>query len=210
LPNPGSARIVLTTFHADEQVLRALRAGAGGFLLKDTRPAEILRAISRVAAGEPILSPAVTRQLIAHVGTTGGDARRRNAQAALAGLSEREVAAAVGRGRSNAQISMELFMSVATVKAHVSSILLKLDLNNRPVSGWSPPGGGPHTVSRSARRGWYIRCRRPNRPNARRCWAPSASPGRRSRRNSRNPWCGWILAVPGRPRPRWGCRRWCT
>ena len=131
-PDPPEV-IVLTTFHADEYVLRALRAGASGFLLKDTRPTEILHAISRVAAGEPILSPEVTRQLIAHVGTTGGEARRRHARAMLARLSEREreVAVAVGRGRSNAQISDELFMSVATAKAHVSSILTKLDLNNR-------------------------------------------------------------------------------
>jgi DNA-binding NarL/FixJ family response regulator len=125
--------IVLTTFHADEYVLRALRAGASGFLLKDTRPTEILNAIFRVAAGEPILSPAVTRQLIAHVGSTGAYARQRHARTMLARLSEREreVAVAVGRGRSNAEISNELFMSVATVKAHVSSSLTKLDLNNR-------------------------------------------------------------------------------
>jgi DNA-binding NarL/FixJ family response regulator len=125
--------VVLTTFQADEYVLRALRAGASGFLLKDTPAADILRAIQRVAVGEPILSPSVTRQLIAHVGTTGIDARRRQARNALAALSdrEREVATAVGRGSSNAQISAELFMSVATVKAHVSSILTKLGLNNR-------------------------------------------------------------------------------
>lgn len=124
---------VLTTFHADEYVLRALRAGASGFLLKDTKPAEILRAISRVAAGEPILSPAVTRQLIAHLGDTGENARRQHARSMLGRLSEREreVAVAVGRGRSNAEISGELFMSVATVKAHVSYMLTKLDLNNR-------------------------------------------------------------------------------
>ena len=131
-PDPPEV-IVLTTFHADEYVLRALRAGASGFLLKDTAPTEILRAISRVAAGEPILSPAVTRQLIAHVGAAGAQGRHRHAQQALGKLSERErdVARAVARGRSNAQISNELFMSVATVKAHVSSILTKLDLNNR-------------------------------------------------------------------------------
>ena len=125
--------IVLTTFHADEYVLRALRAGASGFLLKDTPPTEILNAISRVAQGEPILSPVVTRQLIAHVGSTGVDARQRHAKTMLARISdrEREVAVAVGRGRSNAEISEELFMSLATVKAHVSSILTKLDLNNR-------------------------------------------------------------------------------
>jgi DNA-binding NarL/FixJ family response regulator len=131
-PDPPEV-IVLTTFQADEYVLRALRAGASGFLLKDTPAAEILRAIHRVAAGEPILSPAVTRQLIAHVGTTGANARYRHARHTLATLSDRErdVATAVGRGRSNAQISDELFMSVATVKAHVSSILTKLGLNNR-------------------------------------------------------------------------------
>ena len=131
-PNPPEV-IVLTTFHADEQVLRALRAGASGFLLKDTRPTEILYAISRVAAGEPMLSPTVTRQLIAHVGTAGADVRQRHARTSLARLSvrEREVAVAVGRGRSNAEIGDELFMSLATVKAHVSSILTKLDLNNR-------------------------------------------------------------------------------
>ncbi len=131
-PDPPEV-IVLTTFHADAYVLRALRAGASGFLLKDTRPAEMLRAISRVADGEPILSPAVTRQLIAHVGQTDVDTRRQQAQTLLGRLSarEREVAVAIGRGWSNVEIGRELFMSVATVKAHVSHILTKLDLNNR-------------------------------------------------------------------------------
>jgi DNA-binding NarL/FixJ family response regulator len=125
--------IVLTTFDADEYVLRALRAGASGFLLKDTPPVEIPRAVERVAAGEPILSPSVTRQLIAHIGDTDANARRQHARAQLARLSEREreVAMTVGQGRSNAEISGELFMSVATVKQHVSRILTKLDLNNR-------------------------------------------------------------------------------
>jgi len=125
--------IVLTTFHADEYVLRALRAGASGFVLKDTPPADILRAVSRVAAGEPILSPQVTRQLIAHLGDTGATARRQHARSALDRLSEREreVAAAIALGRSNAEIAAGLFVSVATVKAHVSSILTRLDLNNR-------------------------------------------------------------------------------
>jgi DNA-binding NarL/FixJ family response regulator len=131
-PNPPEI-IVLTTFDADEYVLRALRAGASGFLLKDTPPAEILQAVARVAAGEPILSPSVTRQLIAHVGDTAVNARRQHARALLARLSEREreVAMTVGQGRSNAEIGSELFMSVATVKQHVSRILTKLDLNNR-------------------------------------------------------------------------------
>ncbi|WP_433255252.1 response regulator [Streptosporangium sp. CA-135522] len=125
--------VILTTFHADAQVLRALRAGAAGFLLKDTMPGELVAAIRRVGAGEPILSPAVTRQLIAHIAEGGAGARRERARALLAGLSEREreVAVAVGRGKSNAEIAAELYMSVATVKAHVSRVLTKLDLNNR-------------------------------------------------------------------------------
>ncbi len=129
--------LVLTTFDADEQVLRALRAGASGFLLKDTPPAEIVAAVRRVAAGEATLSPAVTRKLIAHVTSTapvpGADPKRERAVRLLDGLSEREreVAVLLGRGRTNAEISAELFMSVATVKAYVSRLLTKLDLNNR-------------------------------------------------------------------------------
>ncbi|MFE2617224.1 response regulator [Micromonospora chalcea] len=129
--------LVLTTFDADEQVLRALRAGASGFLLKDTPPAEIVAAVRRVAAGEATLSPAVTRKLIAHVTGTAPvaspDPKRERAVLLLDGLSEREreVAVLLGRGRTNAEISAELFMSVATVKAYVSRLLTKLDLNNR-------------------------------------------------------------------------------
>ncbi|MFE9681032.1 response regulator [Streptomyces sp. NPDC002701] len=125
--------IVLTTFHADDQVLRALRAGAAGFVLKDTPPTEILHAVRRVAAGDPVLSPTVTRQLMAHAAGGAPDTRRASARTRVAALNdrEREVAEAVGRGWSNAEIATGLFMSVATVKTHVSRILAKLDLNNR-------------------------------------------------------------------------------
>jgi DNA-binding NarL/FixJ family response regulator len=125
--------VVLTTLNADEQVLRALRAGAAGFLLKDTPPADIARAVRLVAAGEAMLSPAVTRRLIDHVADPARDDRQTRAQERLAGLTdrEREVAVGLGRGGSNAEIGAELHMSVATVKAHVSSVLQKLDLNNR-------------------------------------------------------------------------------
>jgi DNA-binding NarL/FixJ family response regulator len=125
--------IVLTTFDADDHVLRALRAGAAGFLLKDTPPPEILRAIRAVAAGEAMLSPAVTRRLIEHVADDGMGARRAHARELLDRLTdrEREVAVAIGQGKSNAEIAAELYMSVATVKAHVSRLLAKLDVDNR-------------------------------------------------------------------------------
>jgi DNA-binding NarL/FixJ family response regulator len=132
-PSPPEV-LMLTTFDADDLVLRALRAGASGFLLKDTPPAEIVRAIELVAAGDSMLSPAVTRRLIDLVarepeaGTPPADAAR-----LLATLSPREleVAKAVGRGLSNADISTELHLSVATVKAHVSRLLEKLAVENR-------------------------------------------------------------------------------
>nr|WP_236031279.1 response regulator transcription factor [Actinoplanes lichenicola] len=130
---PGAPEvIVLTTFDADEFVLGALRAGASGFLLKDTPPAEILRAVRRVSAGEAMLSPTITRQLIAHVAAPAPPSRTR-ATARLDQLSERErdVALALAQGRSNAEIAGDLHMSVATVKAHVSRLLIKLELNNR-------------------------------------------------------------------------------
>jgi DNA-binding NarL/FixJ family response regulator len=135
LPDPPAV-IVLTTFDADEYVVRALRDGATGFLLKDTPPATIVDAVQRVADGEPMLSPSVTTQLIrqiADTSTTSVAERARAARARLAQLSEREqeVAVAVGAGKANAQIATELYMSVATVKAHVSHILTKLDAGNR-------------------------------------------------------------------------------
>ena len=127
------AVVVLTTFDADEQVLRALRAGASGFLLKDTPPEGIVAAILAVAAGEASLSPSITRQLIAQVSDPAGAARTATARAHLAALTdrEREVADAVGRGAANAQIADELAMSVATVKAHVTRLLAKLPVDNR-------------------------------------------------------------------------------
>jgi DNA-binding NarL/FixJ family response regulator len=132
-PKPPAV-LVLTTFDADELVLGALRAGAAGFLLKDTPPAEIVRAIELVGAGDGMLSPTVTRRLIALVaGDADADTRHQRAREKLAALSarEHEVALAVGRGLANAEIGAELFMSVATVKAHVSRLLVKLGVDNR-------------------------------------------------------------------------------
>jgi DNA-binding NarL/FixJ family response regulator len=132
LPSPPDV-LVLTTFQADAYVLDALRAGASGFLLKDTPPAEIIAAVRQVAGGGTSLSPSVARTLIDHVAQSAGLQRRAAAQAALATLSEREhqVAVQVGHGHSNAEIAATLFLSEATVKAHVSRLLTKLNLNNR-------------------------------------------------------------------------------
>ncbi|MFB8208415.1 response regulator [Streptomyces sp. NPDC056010] len=128
--------VVLTTFHADEQVLRAIRAGAAGFVLKDTPPARIVESVRRVAAGDPVLSPAVTRQLMARAAGAGQEERvdraaRARERIALLADREREVAVAVGRGRSNAEIAATLYLSVATVKTQVSRILAKFGFNNR-------------------------------------------------------------------------------
>lgn len=132
LPDPPQV-IVLTTFHADDYVLGALRAGASGFLLKDTAPAEIVQAVRIVHAGEAMLSPSVTRTLLGHVGGGAVDSRRNAALARLAALTdrEREVAIAVAGGASNAEVASQLYMSEATVKAHVSRLLTKLAAANR-------------------------------------------------------------------------------
>jgi DNA-binding NarL/FixJ family response regulator len=125
--------IILTTFDSDDHVLRALRVGASGFLLKHTPPPEIVRAIRTVAAGEPMLSPTVMRQMMSYVAAARADPRRARAREALARLSagERTVAGLVGQGKTNGEISVELSISIATVKAYVSRLLTKLDLNNR-------------------------------------------------------------------------------
>jgi len=123
LPAPPKV-IVLTTFHLDEYVFGALRAGASGFLLKDTPPTDIVQAVR--------LSPAVTRTLIGHFSADTDSSRRAAARQALRALTDREraVAAQVGRGESNADIAGRLYMSEATVKAHVSRVLTKLNAAN--------------------------------------------------------------------------------
>ncbi len=131
-PDPPAV-IVLTTFDADDLVLQALAAGASGFLLKDTPPDRMVAAIRQVAAGEPTLSPTVTAQVIAAATRGAGDGRRNAARAELDVLAEREleVALAIARGLTNAEIAAELYMSVATVKAYVTRILAKLGVDNR-------------------------------------------------------------------------------
>jgi DNA-binding NarL/FixJ family response regulator len=132
-PEPPKV-IVLTTFDADDYVLRALRGGASGFLLKHTPPAQIVEAVHKVAAGNHMLSPSVTAQLIASLGADEPEPQRVLDARSLAGTltsREREVAIAVGQGKVNAQIADELYLSMATVKAHVSRVMIKLQATNR-------------------------------------------------------------------------------
>ncbi|MFB9907777.1 response regulator transcription factor [Allokutzneria oryzae] len=126
------AVLVLTTFDTDELVRRALRAGADGFLLKDTPPADLVAAIRRAARGEPTFSPGILRKLMAQI-ADGDEGRRARARSALATLtqSERRVAEAVGEGLSNAEIAASQFMSVTTIKSYVSRVLVKLEVANR-------------------------------------------------------------------------------
>ena len=131
-PDPPHV-IVLTTFDADEHVVAALAAGADGFLLKDTPPAQILAAIRAVADGDPMLSPSVTRTLIDRLRADSADDRGELALIRLQLLTDREqeVAQAVGRGLTNAEIARELHLSIPTVKAHVSRLFDKLAVTNR-------------------------------------------------------------------------------
>lgn len=124
--------IVLTTFEADDYVVQAVAAGADGFLVKDTPPAEIIDAVRTVVAGDPMLSPSATASLIRQVRSEAPDrSTRALAKVELLTERERDVALAVGRGLSNAEIARELHLSLPTVKAHVSRIFDKLTATNR-------------------------------------------------------------------------------
>ncbi|MFJ9825624.1 response regulator [Streptomyces sp. NPDC101160] len=123
--------LVLTTFDLDEYVFGALRAGAAGFLLKNTDAKDLLEAVRTVARGEGLIAPAVTRRLIAEFAAPSRPAPPDSA--ALDGLTprEREVLSALGAGLSNAEIAVRLEMAEATVKTHVSKVLGKLELRSR-------------------------------------------------------------------------------
>jgi DNA-binding NarL/FixJ family response regulator len=129
---PRHRVLILTTFGLDEYIIDALRAGASGFLLKDAPTQEVVAAVRSVAAGDAVLSPAVTRQLLDHVGRWLPAAVSRE-PAALATLTDREqqVLRMLAAGLSNAEISEALVLSEATVKTHVSNLLGKLGLRDR-------------------------------------------------------------------------------
>ncbi|WP_433295789.1 response regulator transcription factor [Actinoplanes sp. CA-030573] len=125
--------IVLTTFDTDDHVQRAMRAGACGFLLKHEPPGDIARAVCRAAAGEPIFTPSVLRQVMGLAAAVDENPRRDQARRALRQLSpsERHVAQLIADGRTNHEIGVELRMSTATVKAYITRIFTKLELSNR-------------------------------------------------------------------------------
>ncbi|MFE9120544.1 response regulator [Streptomyces sp. NPDC007172] len=130
---PAARVIILTTFGERENVLRALEHGGAGFLLKDTAPAELIRAVRAAAAGDAYLSPGATRHVVDQLATGRAAARAEEARRRVGVLSEREreVLALLGEGLSNADAGKRIHMSEATVKTYVSRILAKLDCENR-------------------------------------------------------------------------------
>lgn len=134
--------VMLTAFGEESTVTNALRAGAHGYLLKDTGPRDLIDAVRRAAAGEPVLAPQVTRQLVdfrTRLGDGSDTASRR-----VAGLTpaERDVLRLLGTGLSNAEIAAQLYLSSGTVKAHISSILTRTDCTNRVQAAVLAHGAG--------------------------------------------------------------------
>ncbi|RVX40844.1 LuxR family two component transcriptional regulator [Nonomuraea polychroma] len=128
--------VVVTTFDLDEYVYGALRGGAVGFVLKDAGPALLVEAVRAANAGDALISPSLTLRLLRHVTSAGAPAAHRPAQP----LSEREieVVRAIARGRTNREIATELFISLSTVKGHVSAIQAKLGVRNRVgIASWA-------------------------------------------------------------------------
>ena len=131
-PSLNDVRVlILTTFDLDEYVHEALRAGASGFLLKDTSPGDLLDAIKVIAAGEALLAPTVTRRLIENFVSTSGTDVRPTGELDLLTEREREVLALVGQGLSNSEIADRLVVSPATSKTHVSRVMTKLGARDR-------------------------------------------------------------------------------
>ncbi|TLF76596.1 response regulator [Nocardia cyriacigeorgica] len=127
----GSRVLVMTTFDLDEHALGALRAGASGFLLKDTPPEDLISAIRSVAAGDAVVSPKVTKRLLDRMISENPGRTRDPGVLDVLTAREREVLEQIAAGRSNAEIAAALFLSEATVKTHVGRVLTKLGLRDR-------------------------------------------------------------------------------
>ncbi|MGF1427667.1 response regulator [Kitasatospora sp. LaBMicrA B282] len=132
---PDTKVLIMTTFDLDEYAFAGLRAGASGFLLKNAQPAELLSAIRSVAAGDAVVAPRITRRLLdtfaSQLPADGGAPDRAESAVEVLTTRERSVLVQVARGLSNAEVAAELFLAEATVKTHVSRILLKLGLRDR-------------------------------------------------------------------------------
>lgn len=132
---PGTKILILTTFDLDEYAFAGLKAGASGFLLKDTRPAELADAIRTVASGEAVVSPRVTRRMLemfaSHLPEDGADEAKEDPRIASLTPREREILVLMAQGMSNAEIADHLVVSATTVKTHVGNVLAKLDVRDR-------------------------------------------------------------------------------
>ncbi|WP_327069418.1 response regulator transcription factor [Kitasatospora sp. NBC_01250] len=133
--SPDTKVLIMTTFDLDEYAFAALRAGASGFMLKNAQPAELLSAIRSVAAGDAVVAPRITRRLLdtfaSQLPADGGSPVRAESAVETLTARERSVLEQVARGLSNAEVAAELYLAEATVKTHVSRILLKLGLRDR-------------------------------------------------------------------------------
>lgn len=132
---PGTRILILTTFDLDEYAFAGLRAGASGFLLKDTQPTELAEAIRTVASGEAVVSPRVTRRMLemfaSHLPQDGKEVSAEDGRIAALTPREREILVLMAQGMSNAEIADDLVVSATTVKTHVGNVLAKLDVRDR-------------------------------------------------------------------------------
>lgn len=129
--SPRTCVVMLTAFGEEASVTRALRAGASGFLLKDTGPADLIRAVQLAARGEPVLAPRITRQLLERHVRSGRETEAAQRRVEELTPTERDVLRLLGTGLSNAEIADQLYLSAGTVKAHISRILTRTGCANR-------------------------------------------------------------------------------
>ena len=130
-PTVTAGVLILTTFHRDDYLLQALEAGASGFLLKNSRPEQLIEGVRSVAAGDALLAPEVTRAVIARAVQARAATRPDATDVGMLTEREREVLVLMARGLSNEEIAAELFLGRATIKTHVSNVLMKLGLRDR-------------------------------------------------------------------------------